>query len=467
MTTDTFDVVVLGAGPAGEVVAGRAREHDMSVAMVEAQLVGGECSYWACMPSKALLRPPQALAAARRAPGAGQAVRGGVDVAAVLAHRDEMAHGWDDEAQLPWLERRGVELVRGHGRLAGERRVEVTAGNGEVITLEATTAVVVATGSAASLPPVAGLAEAEPWDNRDATSAQQVPAGLVVMGGGPVGVELAQAYDRLGTADVTIVEAQDRLLTNAEPEASAKLAEALAKDGIEILTGTQVERVTRHGDGRLTVQLDSGRITDAAAMLVATGRRPRTDDIGLETIGLEPGEPLEVDDTLRVKAVEGGWLYAVGDVNERVPLTHHGKYQARAAGDVIAGLEGAAWADHAAAVSVVFTDPEVASVGLVESEARRRGLDVATVSADPASTAGAATQGDQPPSLAKLVVDRAREVIVGGTFVGAAAGEMIHALTIAVVGEVPLSRLEHAVPAYPTISEVWLRLLEQSRGQDS
>ena len=467
MASDTFDVVVLGAGPAGEVVAGRARDHGLSVAVVEADLVGGECSYWACMPSKALLRPAQALTAALRTPGARQAVTGSVDVAAVLAHRDDLAHSWDDEAQLPWLERRDIELVRGHGRLRGERRVEVTAGDGEVTELHATAAVVVATGSVASLPPVAGLAESEPWDNRDATSAREVPSSLLVLGGGPVGAEMAQAYRRLGAAAVTIVEAEDRLLPGSEPEASAALTEAFVEDGIEIVTGAMADSVDRDGGGPVRLRLDSGRVVEAAEILVATGRRPRTEDIGLETIGMEPGERLDVDDALRVRAVEGGWLYAVGDVNERALLTHHGKYQARIAGDAIAGLPSVAWADHDAVVSVVFTDPEVASVGLSEREARQRGLDVATASADPTATAGAATHGDQPPGVAKLVVDQAREVIVGGTFVGPSAGEMIHALTIAIVGEVPLSRLEHAVAPYPTISEVWLLLVEEARGRQT
>lgn len=461
--TTTFDVIVIGAGPAGENVAARVREHGLSVVVVESELVGGECSYWACMPSKALLRPTQVIHAARSAPGAREAVTGDVDAGAVFSRRDEMAGGWDDGGQVSWLSDHGIDLVRGHGRLAGERTVEVTDGDGGIVTLHAGRAVVVATGSAAAVPPIPGLAEAEPWGNRQMTALSDVPDGLVVIGGGVVGVEMAQAWRRLGAADVTIVEMAEQVLPRHEPEAAAILQQALEDEGIVVRTGVTASSVERSDDGRVTVSLESGGAARGAEVLVATGRRPRTDDVGLDTVGLEPGDVLEVDDQLRVSQVGDGWLYAVGDVNGRALVTHQGKYQARIAGDVIGGVDATAWADHAAVPGVVFTDPEVASVGSTEAEAEDHGLEVRTASYDPARTAGAALLGDVRAGMAKLVIDDRRDVVVGATFVGPMVGEMLHAATVAIVGEVTIDRLWHAVPAFPTVSEVWLRLLEADR----
>ncbi len=435
------------------------------MAVVEQELVGGECSYWACMPSKALLGPAHALAAARRLPGAAAAVQGGVDVDAVLARRDGFISHLDDESQARWLDSIGADLVRGQGRLAGDREVTVTSADGQVRRLFARRAVVVATGSRATTPPVEGLAQIRTWDNRDVTTAKDIPRRLLVLGGGVVGCEMAQAYRDLGAEEVTVVERSDRLVGGYEPWASQLLQDAFDQAGIRVLTGRSVEHASRQGeDGPVTVRLDDGSSLVGDELLVAAGRTFNTDDLGLETVGLESGGALQVDDQLRVTSVGGDWLYAAGDVNGRALLTHQGKYQARAVGDLVAGRSGSAWADHTAVPQVMFTDPELAAVGHTEQQARDAGLDVKTVSYGIGSVAGGALLGNDIVGKAQLVIDQAERVVVGATFVGPQVGEMLHAATIAIVGKVPLDTLWHAVPAFPTVSEVWLRLLEADRG---
>jgi pyruvate/2-oxoglutarate dehydrogenase complex dihydrolipoamide dehydrogenase (E3) component len=463
--TEVYDVIVLGAGSTGTNVAWYARDNGLSVAVVEAELVGGECSYWACMPSKALLGPVHALAAARRLPGAAQAVTGEVDVAAVLARRDALTSHLDDEPQARWVGSIDAELVRGRGRLAGQRRVEVTAADGTARALNARRAVVVATGSRAAVPPVEGLRDITTWDNRDVTTAKQIPPRLLVLGGGVVGVEMAQAYRRLGATEVTIVEMADRILAPYEPWVAERLTEALTAEGITVRTGAAARAARREGtDGPVTLSLDDGSELHGDELLVAAGRTANTDDIGLDTVDLAPDGWLEVDDRLRVTGVDGGWLYAAGDVNGRALLTHQGKYQARILADVVAGKERQAWADHRAVPQVVFTDPEIAAVGMTQQRARDAGLDFTTVAVPITSVAGAQLVGDGVRGRAQLVIDRRRRVVVGATFVGPHVGELLHAATVAIVGEVPLDTLWHAVPAFPTVSEVWLRLLEADRG---
>ncbi len=458
---EIFDVVVIGAGPAGENAAGRVAAGGMRVAVVEAELVGGECSYWACMPSKALLRPGEVIAAARRVPGAAEAITGTIDVAAALARRDELVSNWNDEGQARWLDGVGATLVPGRGRIVGERVVDVTANDGSVRTLRATHAVVVATGSSAAIPPIDGLREISVWDSRAVTSAKEVPTRLIVLGGGVVGVEMAQAWKRLGAAEVTIVEAGARLLSMHEPFAGEQLAAAMGDEGITVYVGTKAVAAEREGtDGPVRLTLDDGKVLEGDELLVAAGRRPNTSDLGLDHVGLEPGRYITVDDSLRATDVAGGWLYAIGDVNGRALLTHQGKYQARICGDVILGKTITAWADHVAVPGVVFTDPQIGSVGLTEAKALERGLDVRTVRYETGDVAAASARGTHTVGTSQLVIDRARNVVVGATFVGPEIGELVHAATIAIVGEVPLDRLWHAVPAFPTMSELWLRLLE-------
>lgn len=470
----TYDVVVIGAGPTGENVADYAHKGGLSAAIVEAELIGGECSFWACIPSKALLRPGAALAEARAVQGAREAVTGSLDAGQVIARRNEWVSDWKDTSGEKWVAKAGIDLFRGRGRLAGERRVQVIRDGQTVAELEARHAVVIATGSKAAIPPVPGLAEASPWTSREATSAQAAPRRLGILGGGVVGCEMATAWSKLGCQEVTVIQAAERLIPALEPFASEALKAGLEANGVRVLTGLSASAVRREGKGPVAVDLSTGETLIFDELLVAAGRRPATNDLGLESVGLKPGSSLDVDDTLRVTGVPGGWLYACGDVNHRALLTHMGKYQARVCGDVIAarakgeGPEGepvpwsrfAATADHAVVPQVIFTEPEIGAVGLSEKEATKRGLRVRAVDYQIGDVSGAGLFADGYEGQARMVVDEDRHVIVGFTMVGMAVGEMVHAATIAIAGEVPLDRLWHAVPSFPTLSEVWLRLLE-------
>ncbi|WP_431878388.1 dihydrolipoyl dehydrogenase family protein [Amycolatopsis sacchari] len=459
MTEETFDVVVIGAGPVGENAADRAVRGGLKTALVEHERFGGECSYWACIPSKALLRPGNALAAARRLPGV--PVGGALDPAKVFERRDYFTSRGDDSGQVEWARGAGIEVVRGHARITGEREVTVDADR----VLRANHAVVVCTGSVPRTPDIPGLDEVPVWGSREATSASEVPARLAVLGGGVVGVEMAQAWARLG-AQVDLIVSGPRPLPRYPEFAGDLVVEGLRADGVRVHLDSGLVRASEV-DGAAKLELKGGETLTADKLLVATGRRPTTDDIGLEAVGLKPGSTLAVDDTGLVSEVEGGWLYAAGDVTGRAPLTHQGKYAARAVGDVIAARAAGEvvvepWsqytstADHHAVPQVVFTDPEVASVGLAGPEEGRphRVVDIDI------AVAGSSLHADGYTGKARMVVDTEREVLVGVTFVGQDVSDLLHAATIAIVGEVPLRRLWHAVPAFPTISEVWLRLLE-------
>ncbi len=478
----TWDVVVIGGGPSGENAAEYAIKHsERTAVIVEAELVGGECSYWACVPSKALLRPVELFDEGRTLPGVASVISGSIDVGAVLDRRDAFIEHRDDSGQVEWARGVGVDVVRGRGRLAGPKAVEVTAPDGSVSVLNAREAVVIATGSRATIPPVPGLREARPWTSRDVTNLTEVPRRVAVIGGGVVACEATTWLNGLGSEEVTIIERGSVLLARQEPFVSALIADEFARRGVTVRVDTELESVSRpaaedtgvgriHG-GPATISV-GGAAFEVDEIVVAAGRTPAAADIGLEQIGLDVSGSrgyLSTDDHM---AVIGGdeWLYAVGDVCGRALLTHMGKYQARIAGDVIAAraegraLDGARYrdvADHGVVPAVVFTDPQVASVGITEAAARQKGIDVRALEYDLASIRGAKLLRDDYRGRAKLVVDRGTDTLVGAAFVGSEVAELLHSATTAMVGKVTLETLWHAVPSYPTVSEIWLRLLEQ------
>ncbi|HVQ53029.1 MAG TPA: NAD(P)/FAD-dependent oxidoreductase [Mycobacterium sp.] len=471
-----FDVIVLGAGPVGQNVAARTRAAGLSVALVERELVGGECSYWGCIPSKSLLRPVIAVADVNRIDGAREAIGGPIATASVFGRRDRYVTNWDDAGQAAFVEGLDVELVRGHARLDGPKRVAVATADDKLVVLTARHAVAVCTGTTATLPDIPGVAEANPWTNRKGTDSSTVPPRLVVVGAGGVGVEMATAWHGLGSK-VTLLARTSGLLPRMEPFVGEYVSRGLTEAGVDARTGVSVTELRRPGGtGPVAVTLDNGDEIEADEILFAIGRTPNTRDIGLDTIGLPPGSWLDVDDTCVVRGVDGNWLYAMGDANHRALLTHQGKYQARMAGNAIGArahgdpLDTTPWGAHVATADshavpqVFFTDPEAASVGLTATQAERSGHRIKTVDVDMGATVpGANFYADGYTGRARIVVDVDHGYLLGASFVGPGVAELLHSATIAVAAQVPIDRLWHAVPCFPTISEVWLRLMEANR----
>ncbi|OBB48159.1 NAD(P)/FAD-dependent oxidoreductase [Mycobacterium sp. 852002-51961_SCH5331710] len=474
-----YDVVVLGAGPVGINAAARAHAEGLSVAVLERELVGGECNFWGCVPSKSMLRPTLAVADALRVDGAREAVTGPVDPKGVFARRDRYVTNYDDAPVSDDLTAMGPTLFRGHARLVGERRVALASTDGRLRSFEARHAVVICTGSTAAIPDIPGVAEAAPWTNRRATDSSAVPARLAIVGGGGVGVEMATAWRGLGSS-VALLARTRGLLPKMETFVGEYVRRGLVQAGVDVRTGVTVTEVRRaESAGPVKVLLDTGDQLDVDEILFATGRDPNTADIGLETVGLQPGDWMDVDDTCLAAGVEGEWLYALGDVNHRALLTHQGKYQARIAAAVIGArarrqsLDSSPWgrhvvtADDLAVPQAFFTDPEAGSVGLSSAEAKRRGYRVKVVDVEMGEAVpGANFYADGYTGHARMVVDEEQGHVLGVSLVGPGVAELLHAATIAVAGRVPVSRLWHAVPCFPTISEVWLRLLEAYRDAD-
>ncbi|EXJ66127.1 uncharacterized protein A1O5_10742 [Cladophialophora psammophila CBS 110553] len=469
-----FDVIVIGSGPVGRQAASKTAEGGLSSVIIEEELWGGECPFWACMPSKAILRPGEALAAARQIGGAKQLIATDrlVDVEGVFERRDKVTHKWDDEFFVNLSLKQKCSVVRGKGSLVGEKKVLVKNVNGQERTLLAKHAVVIATGSDPVIPTeIKGIDQIEYWTPRDATAANTVPEHLIIVGSGVVGCEMATAFSTFGSK-VTIISATSEVLGRYEPGAGKRVREALTARNVVFHLSSRVTEAWKESDGKISAKLISGRVVTGSTILIATGRKPRTEGIGLESIGLTSATA--VDQSLCVSSVGGNWLYAIGDANSRAPLTHMGEYQGRiAAAAILARAAGVGvqapqpWSDFAAtsdqvAISqVVVTDPNIATVGLTLAEASKRGIKAVEV-ALPFNFPGAWVYAEfDYDGWAQWVVDSERNVLVGATFVGREVGDLLHASTVAIVGQVPLDRLKHAVASFPTRSEIYGMLLEK------
>ncbi len=442
------DVVVVGLGPGGETVVARLAEAGLDVVAVEAELIGGECPYWGCIPSKMLIRAGNALAEARRV----ESLAGGASVIPDFAPvakriRDEATDNWDDTVAADRVTDAGATLVRGHGRLVGERTVEIAPkGAGEPVTYVASKGVVLNTGTTASVPPIAGLADTPYWTNREALSTESVPSSLIVIGGGAIGLELAQGFSRFG-AQVTVLEAGPRILGPEEPESSELVANVFEAEGIAVHAGVTIDRVDHDGE-RFTVSC-GGDTYEAEQLLVAAGRTSRLADIGLDTVGVKAERFLTVDDAMQVTGgTASGGLWAIGDIVGRGAFTHVSMYQAER---VVKSILGEGLDDYDTSFPrVTFTDPEVGAVGLTESQAREKGINVRVGTSDIPSSSRGWLHSAGNEGIIKLVIDDDRGIIVGATSAGPTGGETLSALAFAVRAEIPVATLKNTIYAYPT-----------------
>jgi pyruvate/2-oxoglutarate dehydrogenase complex dihydrolipoamide dehydrogenase (E3) component len=440
-----FDAVVVGMGPGGEHAAYRLISEGKNVAVVERELIGGECSYWACMPSKTLIRPPEARSDARRSAGVGDPSLSWTEAA---AYRDFMVRNYDDAKQIEGYEEQGATVFKGAGRLAGPGVVEV-----EDERIEATD-ILLATGSEPTLPPIEGLEDVGVWTNREATALKEIPERTLVIGAGPVGLELAQMLARYGSS-VALVQRADRLLDRETAEVSRLLVDYVAEDGVEVHTGKNAVRA-RRGGGSKVVEFEDGSELSADVIVVATGRRPRVKGLGLESIGIDADRGVPIDERCRV--ADGVW--ALGDVTGVSLFTHVAKYQGRVVAHNILGRDRVA--DYRAIPRVVFCDPEIATVGLTEEQARDQGIDVATATIDLAALlARPITYERDPRGHLGVVADRATETLVGAWAVAPLASEWIHEAVLAIRAQLPIDVLIDTVAQFPSYSEGYLLALEK------
>jgi pyruvate/2-oxoglutarate dehydrogenase complex dihydrolipoamide dehydrogenase (E3) component len=470
VTGEEFDVIVVGGGVGGVAAARNLASAGLAVALVENRLVGGECRYWACNPTRTLLRPIEVFNLAKAVPGVREAISGReLDIPAVFAKRDAIIEHLSDQGLISSLRQAGVAVFHGFGRLSGQRAVRVAYADDTEAVLTARHAVVVATGTRPSVPAVPGLAHARPWTNRDLATMTQVPPRALLVGGGVVGVEFATILAGLGSA-VTLLVRGSTLLRDCEPEARDLVEQSLRGKGVEIHFETALSAVARPVAGGSVAAIFNGRTIEVDEIVLAAGRCANTDDIGLETVGLPVGGFVHVNDHLQAIGVTGDWLYALGDTTGRALLSHISTYHGRVVADIIAARVAGRqlWEneltvrDAGTVAQVIFTDPQVAEVGRTECQARAAGFVVRTRTARYPDTAPRlALYRDGFEGWAKLVIDAATNTLLGATFVGPDFSELIQAATLAIVAKVPTTVLRHVVAPHPTVNQVWDPLLAQ------